>query len=156
MAAVVLSGRPPGLRARFAHVPVSRGEFQQGWDDVVGWGRAVTVRSTADLDRVRSFIADSGDFRRAVMLQNVTSAERHALVAEIEGFGVKLTEFTKTDRKRIERHSFDIKEALMIGVMLILSMPYRIFLLVQRRKSVMLVVTPRSEDRKSESARPGS
>ncbi len=134
-------------------MPVSRGEFHQGWDDVVGWGRAVTVRSTADLERVRSFIADSGDFRRAVMLENVTSAERHALVAQIEGLGVTLTDFTKTERKRIERRLFDIKEGLMIGVMLILSVPYRIVLLVQRRKSVMLVMTPRSADTQSESTR---
>ena len=135
-------------------MPISKGEFHQGWDDVVGWGRAVTVESTADLERVRSFIADSGDWRRAVMLQNVTSAERQALVAEIEEFGVKLTDFTKIDRKRIERRSFNIKEALMIWVMLILSVPYRIVLLVQRRKSVMLVMTPRSEGRKFESTRP--
>jgi len=140
--------------ATFADVPVSRGEFHQGWDNVVGWGRAVTVRSTADLQLVRRFIADSGDFRRAVMLQNVTSAERHALVAAIEHFGVKLTEFTKSDKKRIEHRPFSIKEALMIWVMLILSLPYRIVLLLQRRKSVMLVMTPRSEGGGSESTRP--
>ena len=69
------------------------------WVEMLGRGRGVVVRSPADLESVRGLIADEGTFRRAVVFESLTTAERRELMVAIEGFGVELGEFTDSDRK---------------------------------------------------------
>lgn len=62
-------------------------------------GEALWFAHRPDLESVRGLIADEGTFRRAVVFESLTTAERRELMVAIEGFGVELGEFTDSDRK---------------------------------------------------------
>lgn len=66
--------------------------------ELSGWGRCVMVRAVEDLAAVDEFIAERGEFRRAVVFQNLTVSERSELITSIEQLGVDLRRFTPSDK----------------------------------------------------------
>jgi len=128
---------------RFGDVPSQREDcHDEPWVEMLGWGRGVVVRSPADLESVRGLIVDEGTFRRAVVFENLTIAERRELMVAIEEFGVELGEFTDSDRKANTFPTPRVKDKALTLLTIVLASPTLVARRLQGRTTQAFELSP--------------
>lgn len=128
-------------------MPIVRGEFfEDPWSELPGWGRGVFVRSSVDVDAVRSFIEAPGTFRRAVIFEDLSTAERRHLLTAIEGLGVDLREFTDTDRDAMAIRASGFADRMIMWGSIALASPFIVGRRLRRQTTKVFEISPRSAE----------
>ncbi len=126
-------------------MPTVRGEFfENPWTELPGWGRGVCIRSSDDVDAVLRLIDTPGTFRRAVILENLSTPERRRFLRAIEGLGVDLSEFTDSDKRAMASRGLGVRERMAVWGSIVLAAPFLLARRLRGRRTEVFEITSRS------------